>query len=264
MSIDILTQYCIYNDYPLFRWNLQRFRDRFQKIILYPSRHHGLIDFESFAKEQIKETWVDPVSIDYGVEDWRQAETTPMLKHSDAEWLLFMEQDFFVNDWEKLFSDVTKAMQTSDAVGWWNATAFPYLHPCFFLLKRELFEKTQKDFRAHPDIPGCDHFAMLTRDIERLGGKITTLQSLGWENWKNAFHLGGLTYPYQDFKGGDTVFGVGNVPAFYAYNVASRNAPVSQNQDYVTLSQRVERQLNAKFPDAKGESVKWKEFFELW
>lgn len=263
MKIDILTQYCIYNDYPLFRLNLARYRDHFNKVILYPSRHHGVIDLEAFAKKTIQETWVDPVAIDYGVEDWRQAETTPMLQHSDGDWLLFMEQDFFVDNWEKLFTDVEKEIENgADAIGWWNETAFPYLHPCFFLLKREMFEKTQKDFRAHPEIPGCDHFAMLTRDVERLGGKIVTLQSLGWENWKNAFHLGGLTYVYQDWKDdGSGSFGVGNPEAFFVYNYWSRHANVLQNTRYLDLSVKVENHLRTKFLTVHLRSSDWKRFF---
>ena len=264
MNADVLTQYCVYADYPIFRWNIKRFRDKFQKVILYPSRHHGVLDLEAFAKRQIKETWVEPVSIDYGVEDWRQAETIPMLKHAEAEWLLFMEQDFFVDDWQRLYDDVGRAIaRGADAIGWWNQTAFPYLHPCFFLLKRELFERTRNDFRAHPEIPGADHFAMLTRDIERLGGTIITLQSMGWENWVNAFHLGGLTYVYQDFKGKDTTIGVGNVEAFMAYNYWMRQAPGEQDREFLHVSKEVESVLIEKFPDVDlGTAVRtWGRFF---
>jgi len=50
MNVDIVTQYCIYNDYPIWRHNMLKYRDRVKKIILYPSRHHGVIDLESFEK----------------------------------------------------------------------------------------------------------------------------------------------------------------------------------------------------------------------
>ena len=171
-----------------------------------------------------------------------------------------MEQDFFVDDWDNLWQDVEKAAETSDAIGWWNETAFPYLHPCFFLIKRELLDKTQKDFRAHTEIPGADHFAMLTRDIERVGGKITKLQDMGWINWENAFHLGGLTYVYQDWKGdGTDHFGVGNVEAFYNYNYWSRQAPVEQSSEYIKLSIAIERTLEEKY----HLNDKWKPFFKL-
>lgn len=266
MNIDIISQYCIYNDYPIFRYNIGKHRDKFKKVILYPSRHHGVIDLEQFSRKHFPQaTWVEPVPIDFGVEDWRQAETDPCILQSDAEWILFMEQDFFVDDWDKLFAYIEKTMPYTDAIGWWNETAFPYLHPCFFLIKRELFNKTNKDFRAHPEIPGADHFAMLTRDIERLGGRITKLQSLGYENWQTAFHLGGLTYPYQNWKGdGSDHFGVGNVEAFYVYDYWSKQAPVFQSEQYLELSKQIGKTLEPRFPAVNPEENHFTKFFKLW
>ena len=200
--IDVISQICVFNDYPIYRQLLTKYRDKFNKIILYPSRHHGVIDMEEFMRRTFPETWVTGHEIDWTTPniDWRQAETEPCLELSDAEWILFMEQDFFVDDWDKLWKDVEKAMETSDMIGWWNETAFSYVHPCFLLIKRELLEKTHKDFRAHPEIYGCDHFAILTHDVQFLGAKITKLQDLGWKEWENAFHMGGLTYPYQNWR----------------------------------------------------------------
>ena len=267
MNVDIISQHCVFNDYPIFRYNIQRYRSKFKKVILYPSRHHGVIDLESWLKKSFGSpvTWVDPVSIDYGVEDWRQAETTPCLKQSTAEWIWFTEQDFFVDNWDWFFETVEDAMRTHDAVGWWNETAFPYIHPCSFFIKRELLEKTQKDFRAHPEIPGCDHFAMITRDIEKIGGKIARLQDMGWKNWDSAFHLGGLTYPYQNWKGdGTDHFGVGNVEAFYVYDYWSRMAPVFQSDDYINLSKKVGKTLEQRFPRVNPEDNRWTKFFRLW
>lgn len=265
MNIDVISQYCVYNDYPIFRYNTQKHRDNFRKVILYPSRHHGVIDLEGFSKKNFPQvTWVEPVPIDYGVEDWRQAETIPCLKQSDADWILFMEQDFFVKDWDKLYTMLAFNMKFYDAIGWWNETAFPYLHPCFFLIKRELFEKTQKDFSAHPEIPGCDHFAMLTRDIEKAGGKIRTFQQMGYKNWETAFHLGGLTYPYQNFDGKNTVFGVGNLEAFYVYNYHSMIAPVFHDDRYLDLAKQISKILEPRFPKVNPEDNQFTKFFKLW
>jgi hypothetical protein len=262
-KMDVVSQVCIFNDYPVWRKLMQDNRDKFDKIIMYPSRHHGVIDMEQFLREKFPETWVDPVPIEYGVEDWRQAETIPLLSHVTQDWVLFMEQDFFVDNWYSLWKQVDLAMDRNDAIGWWNATQFPYLHPCFLLIKRELLEKTQKDFSAHPEIPGCDHFAMITRDIEKAGGKIKTLQSMGFEPWQNAFHLGGLTYPYQNWKGdGTDHFGVGNIPAFYAYNKMSREVVgIPYDEKYLQLSLQIELQLEKEFPDIRLEANRWRRFF---
>lgn len=260
MNCDVVSQWCVFADYPIFRMHMARHRDRFNKIILYPSRHHGYVDLEEFAKKVFPETWVDPVAIDYGVEDWRQAETDPCLKHVTSEWIMFSEADFFVEDLEVFYDKIEEAMKTSDAIGWWNDTHFPYLHPCCFFIKRELFERTNKDFRAHPEINGCDHFAMLTRDIERLGGKITKIQDLGYENWANAFHLGGLTYPYQNWKGdGSDVFGVGRPEIFYVYNYWMRKADVPQDPQFTDLSYKVENHMNLSIDP---ETSEWAKFFK--
>ena len=112
MNIDIISQICIYNDYPIFRQLLTKYRDKFNKIILYPSRHHGVIDCEQFLRKVFPETWVTGHKIDWTTApDWRQAETEPCLELSNSEWVLFMEQDFFCDDcysffllWHKMFS----------------------------------------------------------------------------------------------------------------------------------------------------------------
>lgn len=264
MNADRILQWCVYADYPIFRSHAAKYRDRVNKIILYPSKQHGVLDLEAFAKKVFPETWVAPVPIEYGVEDWRQAETIPLLAHSNSEWLWFTEQDFFCKNWDKFYEDVERAMKYSDMVGWWNETHFPYMHPSCLFIKREMLEKTNKDFRAHPEIFGSDHFAMISKDVMDLGGKITSLQSLGYEDWKDAFHLGGLTYVYQDWKGdGTDSFGVRNPEVFAAYNYWMREANVTQNGEFMIMSHDVTRQMQEQFPNIHEieAAEKWKEFF---
>lgn len=264
MNVDIISQYCIYNDYPIFRRNLAKYRDKVQKIILYPSRHHGVIDLEEFARRVFPETWVTGHVIDWttpGI-DWRQVETEPCLELSTAEWVLFMEQDFFVDDWDKFWDLIESAMPTSDMIGWWNQTAFSYLHPCFLLIKRELLDKTRKDFRAHPEILGCDHYAMITHDAQKLGAKITKIQDLGYKEWENAFHMGGLTYPYQNWKGdGTDIFGVTSPEAFMVYNYFSRLTEVEHSPLYLNLSLQIEERLRGLFPIIKLDDNRWTKYF---
>ncbi len=262
-KIDVVSQICVYSDYPIYRQLLTKYRDKFNKIILYPSRQHGVLDMEEFLKQSFPETWVTREPIDYGVRDWRQAETEPCLELSDSEWILFLEQDFFTADWDKLWVDVEKAMETADLIGLWNATHFPYIHPCFLLIRREILDKTSKDFSAHPEINGGDHFSMLTRDVEKLGGKIVTLQDLGYPE-DRAFHLGGLTYPYQDFKGDDTIIGVKYPDAFYTYNALIRpenfTGDVVLSEEFTDLSRKLEAVMDKK--GLKYDS-RWEKFFKL-
>src|SRR5258708_18684988 len=126
-KIDIISQICIYNDYPIWRNLINKHRDKFNKVILYPSRHHGVIDLEKFWREVFPETWITGDVIDWttpGI-DWRQRETEPCLALSDSEWILFMEADFFVDDWDKFFSKILDAMYLADVIGWWHPSSFP-------------------------------------------------------------------------------------------------------------------------------------------
>lgn len=260
---DLLMQWCVFADYPILRAHLAKYRDRYNKIIIYPSRHHGYLDVESFVKRVLPETWVEPVAIDYAKEDWRQAETMPMLPHSESDWLFFTEPDFFVRDWDKFYEDVEKAMQYSDMIGWWNPTHFPYIHPSCLFIKREILEKTSKDFSAHPGVNGSDHFAMITADVKRIGGKITTLQELGYVDYKDAFHLGSLTYTYQDWRGGTETDRVGaaSPEAFMVYNYWLRKAAVEQSPEFIDLSLQLEKFFMPRFSELNLENNKWLDFY---
>lgn len=259
-KIDVISQICVFVDYPLYRQLIKKYRNKFNKVILYPSRHHGVVDLEEYLKQTLPETWITSHTIDWttpGI-DWRQAETEPCLEQSDSEWILFLEQDFFCDDWDKLWVDVEKAMETSDAIGWWNETHFPYLHPCFFLVKREALDKTKKDFRAHPEINGGDHFAMITHDLIENGAKITKLQDLGWTDPEHAMHLGGLTYPYQNFKGDETIIGVKYPEALATYNeLLIENWETTP--EFQDLAIKLKEVLKKK---GFGFTFKWEKFFK--
>lgn len=271
---DIISQICLHCDYPLWRTMIEKHRSKFGKIILYPSRHHGAVDLEKFWKEVFPETWVAPVAIDYGVEDWRQAETIPCLNQSDSDWIMFTEADFFVRDWDMFFEDMRTKSEVSDLMGLWNPTNLPYIHPSCLFIKRELLEKTSKDFRAHPEINGSDHFAMITQEAMQLG-KMITLQDLGYDcrvsPEADAFHLGSLTYTYQDWHdpAAPSVSSLSNrigaisPEAFMVYNYWMRKANVKQSPEFMKLSQDIEDFFKPRFPDLDLENSPWAKYFKI-
>lgn len=268
-DIDVWLQHSIYCDYPVWRLNmLERNRDRFKKVVLYPSDHNREKSFKNWLFDNVKETWVKDHTVDWfapeGV-DWRQAEIEPMFAYSDAEWVYFTEQDWFVKDYNKFYDMVQAEMDKgADAIGFWNATAFPYLHPASFFIKREVLEKTQKDFRAHPEIDGCDHFAMLTRDLEKLGAKIVTYQDMGLVEWEDCFHLGGLTSNIIDSVANPETYRFHRPDMFYVYNWWSRQLPLPINKGYLDLSSKVEILLKEHHPEAVSDpkTSKWAEYFK--
>ena len=267
MDIDILTQYCTHCEYPLWRKNLQKHRDKFKKVILYPNEYYRDLDFKVFSKTVIKETWVENHAIDWttpGI-DWRQAEVEPMLELSDSKWIYFNEQDWFVKDYDKFYEAVFKAMADgADAIGWMNPTHFPYLHPACFFVKREFLNKTTKDFRAHPEINGGDHFCMITRDLKEMGAKIVTIEDMGFKYWEDCFHLGGVTSNYVDSANPNFQFHRSDI--FYIYNYWSRKVNVEQSSKYLELSLAIEKKLLDKYPELKHidpENNEWTKFFKL-
>lgn len=268
MKPDLVLQYCVYCDYPLYRSWLKKYRDKFNKVIIYPSRHHGKLDLEEFAKSVLPETWINDHVIDWTTSsiDWRQAEIEPCLEQVESDWIWFSEQDFFCKDWDKLFTDIDKAKERADMIGLWNPTNFPYIHPSLLIIKKEMLDKTDKDFRAHPGINGSDHFAMITKDVQRLGGKIVTLQDMGYNCDvsvdADCFHLGGLTYVYQDWKGNGTDhFGVKSPEAFRAYNsMCMLQKDIETNSSFFNLCWEVQQELEKR---QIHFDYQWEKFFKL-
>lgn len=271
MRPDLLLQWCVFADYPLYRAWMRKYREKFNKIIIYPSRHHGVVDLEAFAKKVVPETWIRGHVIDWttpGI-DWRQAETEPMLDQVESDWIYFSEQDFFCKNWDKFFSDIEKESKEADIMGLWNPTHFPYIHPSCLLIKTELLNKTNKDFRAHPEINGADHFSMITSETYFDGkGRLVSLQNMGYDcdvtPGADAFHLGGLTYVYQNWKGdGTDHYGVQSIPAFMTYNWEMSKADVPQSEEFMRLSQAVHVALTKKYPHFNPDNNEWTKFFSL-
>lgn len=265
MNCDVLSQICVYCDFPIWRGVMQKHRDKFKKIILYPSKQHGTVDLEDFWLKEFPETWVvrDP-DLSYIGKDWRQLESEPLVALSDAEWMYFTEADFFVKDWEKFFNDVEKEMETADMIGCWSPSQFPYVHPSALFMRRSFYEKSNKDFRAHSEVLGSDHFAMFTRDAERLGAKIVKLEDMGYKEWEDYFHLGGLTYTFQDWKGnGKDIFGMKSLEAYYVYLYWATQVNVRQSFDYLKQATEIFKFLAPKFSDLNLENNKWTKFYQM-
>ena len=166
---DLVITFIKHCDYPLFRVFLRKYRDHFNKVIIYWSEHNRFPYLDHFIHEAIKDldiTFIDPTLTDWGTEDWRNHATNEMLKYSDSEWICSIEQDWFSSNWEELFEITFKAMETNDLIGW-DAQAGDggrYIHPAFWFIRREMLEKTNKDFAAHDNL---DHFGFITRDVDR-------------------------------------------------------------------------------------------------
>ena len=118
-----------------------------------------------------------------GGKDWRDVAVNIALGKTTSTHILFMEQDFFVEDgfFDKLF----RLGKDFDTIGFKDSNR---LHPACLLVKKDILSKTSKDFSAHPPIG--DHFAKVTEELMEIGSW-TTLQELGLGGW---YHLASLTF----------------------------------------------------------------------
>mgnify|MGYP001563284138 FL=1 len=258
---DLLITWIKHCDYPIFRLFLKRHRDFFGKVIIYWSEHFRHMYYDAFIQKALVDYGIEcqflpNIEYKYGVEDWRNIATNYMLQQSTSEWVCSVEQDWFVKDWEKLLTEVVVNSSKADLLGWWQPNG-KYVHPAFWFMKREALEKTRKDFAAHD---GFDHFGWITQDHLANGGKIISTQDMGFEDFKDAFHLGGVNQNYLQFGTPGYVFHRPEI--FSVYNYWSIWATVPQSDEFLTLCRNVDASFQVTQPEIDPKTSEWKAFFQ--
>ena len=118
-----------------------------------------------------------------GIDDWRNLAINASLLHSyNAPWIWFTEQDFYPSEgfWsavDRLESDGNEAIAVYQG---------ERMHPCCIFVKREVLNRTSKNFSIVPD--KYDHFYLFQKDLENLGVKIGKIDP------KTYFHYNGLSH----------------------------------------------------------------------
>lgn len=272
MKPDLIICWLKHNDYPIFRTTLQKYRDFFEKVIIYWSEHNRFPYYDHFIHDAMKDldiTFLDPTFTNWSEgEDWRNHATNEMLKYNTSEWVCSVEQDWFSKDWDRLLSVTQEAMNKSDMTGWMNPTVKPYIHPGYWFIKRDLLEKTGRDFNPHSEINGADHFAMITWKAQELGAKVLPIQELGIQTdiispeQTDAFHLGGVNQNYLDFHFRFKNNQLHRTNIFTVYNYWSMKAQVIQSPNFVKKMQEVGIYMKSLHPEIDPETSGWKEFFK--
>ena len=235
-------------DYPLFRDWLGQYKWWFDEIIIYWDIAFRFPILSAFMQQSLSYIpnikFLDPVERQLGVDDWRDKATNEMLKHVTGDWIISLEQDFVSKNWSKFFTNAESMMQVSDMFGFLNMTNSPYIHPACFFIKRDLLEKTSKDFSPHPETNGSDHFAMITQDAKALGAKVLPMDSLNFEvkPEADAIHIGGINQAYlSGLNDPNHQFHRGEI--FMAYNYWSMKADVEQSPLFMDMMQKMDRKL---------------------
>lgn len=193
-------------DYPIFRKHLPELRDYVDEVVVCFTVH-GEYPLFNWVKDSVNSdvVWTSSLVTQYGG-DWRNEATHRLIKESKHDWLLFLEQDFFIKDFSTFFKKISTAMATHDVVSFLEGDRF---HPAFFLVRREKLLKTSCDFSA---TNGFDHFGRVSQELKKYN--CITLPELGLFQDKDWVHLRGLTDNYFAPK---PYF---NLPEFKAYNKA--------------------------------------------
>lgn len=234
----------IHLDFPIFRYNMARFQKYFSSIWIALSNHYVADqDLGNFVRAQLP--FANFLEVKRTRDDWRNDAVNTMLDHTENEkYILFLEQDFLIKDdsfFERVFKDdIDFAYYKEDQ----------RVHPAFVLIKRELVDKTSKNFSAWP--PG-DHFYKFFQELP----PGIDIEHLGVKNREDYYHMAGLSQNYQNFKYDEPFFKPNN---FLVYNRLSLALPVPRHPLFDQIQQQIENKyghpkhhifLERFFPNSK-------------
>lgn len=160
-------------------------RSRFGKVIIcLTDMSIRDPDYRLYLKESLSRygiIFLDIPRAESG-QDWRNEAIDRALKVSDGDYVLFTEQDFLPTDNETFWSMVDCDLDDEKEVI--TVLQGDRWHPCFLLVKRDLLEKTSKDFGVVTD--RLDHFGKFQQELEEINPKLSFIQNC-WH------HMNGLS-----------------------------------------------------------------------
>lgn len=186
---DIIVVWPKDTDFPLFRYNLKRYRKYFDKVLIAVSDNGTLENYTDFFHKELSEiAQLKFVPRADGTKDWRNVAVNTMLEKSTASHVLFIEPDFLIKD--ERFFEVLLNMSDYDFIYYDEGGR---VHPACALVPRHLIERTSKDFSARP--PAYDHFGLFFMELLRISNS-ADLDTLGIHDREDYYHLAGLTQNY--------------------------------------------------------------------
>lgn len=177
---DLIVSWPRHMDYPLWRQCIHEERGRFAKVIAVLTNMNVDKDYSNFIEQAMAGDGVTFITVPPAgsKEDWRNVAVRRALKESNAPWVWFTEQDFIWNTgfWECVG-------EASEKYSYMAAMVGDRVHPCCIFLRRDILNKTNKDFSVIRDV--SDHFSRIQNDLTK-EPRFEVPQEL----W---FHFGGLS-----------------------------------------------------------------------
>lgn len=161
MTPDVIVAWPKSADYPLWRQFIANNRQRFAKVIVVFTDHHGQQDYSGWLRENFPDVTCLDSDPSRGTE-WRDAAVNTALDVSDSEWVWFTEQDFLIDDPGR-FWRLKVLTDQADAMGWREHNE--RVHPSCLFVRRATIEATTRRF----DDAITDHFYRFGREIEAVG-----------------------------------------------------------------------------------------------
>lgn len=220
-NIDLIVTWPKNCDYPLWRNLLRVQRGLYKKVIIVWMEANQGNDYKSFVEDNLAGffiTFIDSPKVEPD-QDWRNVAVNAALEVSDAPWVWFTEQDFFVINHDRFWPKVREAREFHKVVGL-REKASGRLHPCCLFVKRGLINRTTKNFAVTSD---GDHFARFTKEITSNQSEIS-LEALGLHQKSSELdpgehdylHLNGLSHNHTLIHDGNYA-GVYQPAAFKEY-----------------------------------------------
>lgn len=220
MKPDILVVWPLHLDFPLFRWNMVKYKDCFRSLTIVFSNHYQEKDYSNFIRVNLP--FAKFVEYQGDKADWRNGAVNAGLDSiPDNGSILFMEQDFF---WNETFLD--KVLK--DKYKFLYFTEGERIHSAFAIVDRKLIDKTSRDFSAYPDTDNKDHFG-------RFFDELTTginINELGVRNRIDYYHLNGLSQNYMNYKNDQPFY---NKDDFLTYNNLCRYLPIENHPEFYQI-----------------------------
>lgn len=196
MQPDIIVSWPRNCDYPLWRQFIHDCRDDFNEVfIVFTETYHGedYRDFIRGAMQFDRVTFLQMPQYNPSIDDWRNVAIHAALKQpSQAEWVWFTEQDFYITKPTQFWQDVRDGAEQCCAIGVTQGTR---LHPCCLFIKKSELAKTGQNFGIVPGV--LDHFGLIQKDLEAIKCDIGVISP---ESWK---HYNGLSHNFRLLSDGE-------------------------------------------------------------
>lgn len=222
---DIIVTWPLHLDFPLFRYNMVKYREYFRSLTIVLSNHHMDRDYSNFIRVQLPfANFIDYKGND---KDWRNGTVNAGLDVMPKDGnVLFLEQDFFWTD--KFLDNVLK--DWSDFIYFNEGNR---VHPAFAIIKRELVDKTSRDFSAYPETHG-DHFGKFFSELI-IG---VNIKELGVKKNVHYWHMNGLSQEYMNVKNDQPFY---NRDDFTYYNHECRYLPIESHPEFYQIEFAIDR-----------------------